>query len=169
MQALVASGAVIELAATPFAVVPSWSWVDVSAVSPAPQVGWSAAETGGAWRFTPPTAPPPPTLAQQAQAALYAGVAITSTGTPTLNGTYGCDPGAQANLNAIQTYINTNDKFPGSAGTYSYVDMNDAPHTFPTTAAFTAFATAIADYVSDLLHVELGVLGALPANAKTIP
>ena len=43
---------------------------DVSAVTPAPQVGWTAAQSGGAWTFTAPAAPPGPTLAQQAMVAL---------------------------------------------------------------------------------------------------
>ena len=144
-------------------------WVDVTNVSPAPAAGWSAVETGGSWTFSPPAAPSPPTLQQQATAALGAGVTITSTSTPSLNGNYACDDDAQTFIASIQIYINTNQKFPGSAGTYAYIDMEGQPHTFPDTAAFQVFATAIADYVSDLVHVQLGILSQLPSNAVTIP
>lgn len=36
---------------------PSLVWVDVSGISPQPQVGWSAIQSSGAWSFGPPAGP----------------------------------------------------------------------------------------------------------------
>jgi hypothetical protein len=63
-------GKVHDVQPTSSPIVSPWVWVDVSAVTPAPQVGWSAVETGGVWAFTPPAAPAGPTIEVQAQAAL---------------------------------------------------------------------------------------------------
>lgn len=69
--ALVYSGKIIQVDAATFAVNSALVWTpDISAVTPAPQVGWGASETLGVWAFTAPAAPSGPTLAQQAQAAL---------------------------------------------------------------------------------------------------
>jgi hypothetical protein len=119
--------------------------------------------------LTPPTTPLPPTPAQQAAAALAAGITITSTGTPALNGTYTCDATAQARITSVQAYIQANGKFPGSTSTMVWVLMNGSVVTFPTTAEFTAFATAVANYVWDLDEIILTNAGTLPAAQATIP
>ncbi|MDE1906632.1 MAG: hypothetical protein KGH75_09310, partial [Rhodospirillales bacterium] len=123
--------------------------------------------------LTPGTAPyippPTPTLAQQAAAMIAAGLGITSTGTPALNGTYSVDATAQHNIQAVQIYIQANGKFPGSSGTYAWLDKAGAPHAFPTVAEFTAFATAVADFVADLQMIIYTGTGTLPADTATIP
>lgn len=69
--ALVVAGKIADIKPATFEVVPAWVWtVDISAVTPAPQVGWSAVETSGVWAFTAPPALPGPTIQAQAQAAL---------------------------------------------------------------------------------------------------
>lgn len=144
---------------------PSLTWVDVTNVSPAPQAGWSY--SGGS--FAPPPAPPAPTLAEQAAAMLAVGCTISSTGTPTLNGTYACTPDGQNKISATALYCQINGKFPGGKTTMVWADAAGAPHTFPTTASFLAFATAIGDFVAALDEVMLGQATALPAQPATIP
>jgi hypothetical protein len=129
--------------------------------------GQWAVSNGALVPYTPPA--PVLTLAQQAAAALYAGITITSTGTPALNGVYSCDKQAQSNIQAVQIYIQANGKFPGSSGTYPWLDKSGAPHVFPSVAEFTAFATAIADYVADCQMIVYTGAGTLPAPTATIP
>jgi hypothetical protein len=127
--------------------------------------GW-AVSNGALVAFTPPA--PVLTLAQQATLALAAGITITSTGTPSLNGTYTCDATAQARITSVQAYIQANGKFPGSTTTMTWVLMNGSVITFPTTSEFTAFATAVANYVWDLDEIILTNAGTLPVAADTI-
>ncbi len=54
MKALIFDGKVVQIGAAEFPVAPALQWIDISGVSPAPDVGWSY---DGA-TFTPP--PPPP-------------------------------------------------------------------------------------------------------------
>lgn len=165
MWALIIDGAVFELTsvnpAGRFAADMQWIAVP-SGVNVA--VGWAYA--GGT--FTAPPAPPAPTLAQQAAAAINAGLTITSTGTPALNGTYACDDAHQARINRVQGFIEANGKFPNGLTELPWPDMSGAIHLFPTTAEFTAFASAIADYVMALDAVIMGVSTALPAISVKI-
>src|SRR6185437_1503276 len=84
-------------------------------------------------------------LANQATGLLAAGLSVTSTGTSSLNGVYGCDPQSQHNIMAVSIYILVNNKFPGDASTYTWLDLTGTPHTFPATTSFQNVATAIAD------------------------
>jgi hypothetical protein len=127
--------------------------------------GW-AVQGGALVAYTPPVAAPTP--AQLANTALGAGLAITSTSTPALNGTYAIDNASQGKIAAISVYILTNAKFPGGVASYPLVDMSGTPHTFPTTASFQAFATAVADYVAALDAIIATNSGTLPTAAKTI-
>jgi hypothetical protein len=166
--ALVAGEQVAELAPEEFPIHPALVWVDVSSVSPPPNVGWTATETAGVWTFTAPAGPAPPTLAEQAVAAIDAGLAVTSTSTPALNGTYGVDPTAQGRIASVSTYILVNGRFPGGVTAYPWLDVTGAAHVFPTTAAFQAFATALADYVAALDMIAATGSGSLPVAAVTI-
>jgi hypothetical protein len=135
--------------------------VDVTAVSPAPQPGWAATETAGVWTFAAPIMPVL-TPSQLAAAAVSAGVAITSTSTPALNATYAVDPLSQGRIASISTYILVNGNFPGASASYPWLDMSGAPHVFPSTAAFQAFATSVANYIALLDFI-------LATNAGTLP
>lgn len=115
-----------------------------------------------------PASNAPPTLAQQALAALAAGVQITSTSTPALDGTYAISSSAQAKIQAVSLFIVVNGKFPGGQSTMAWADAAGAAHTFPNTAAFQAFATAVADYVAALDAVLLGISLELPAQPLVI-
>ena len=61
--------------------------------------------------LTPPTSPASPPLAQQAAAALAAGITIASASTPALNGTYAIDPASQMKIMATSQYISVNGNF----------------------------------------------------------
>jgi len=114
-----------------------------------------------------PPAPPAPTPADLARTALASGLAITSTGTPALDGVYACDPEAQAKLMATDLYITKRGTFYGGVSTYPWVDMEGNPHIF-TMAEFDNLATAIANYVAALDLVIAGQSETLPAATATI-
>ena len=128
--------------------------------------GW-AVESGALVSYTTPT--PVPTLAQQAAALIAGGIAITSTGTPALNGTYATNAAAQANMLGVVSYINANGKFPGSSGTVTWYDMAGQPHVFSTVAEFMALYTAGLDFVMDCQLVADAGTGTLPVASATIP
>lgn len=156
---------VAQIADSEFPVAPPLVWIDISSASPAPAPGWSY--SGGT--FTAPAASPAPTLVQQAQAALFAGVAITSTGTPALNGTYAVDSITQHKIAAVSVYILVNSKFPGGASSYAWPDVSGALHNFPSTAEWQSFATAVADYVAELDLIIVTGTGSLPAAPPPLP
>lgn len=168
--ALVAPGGeIIQIEAETFPVAPPIVWTaDLSAVTPAPQIGWTATEAAGDWNYEAPPSPPSPTLAQQAQAALSTGLAITSTGTPALNGVYAVDATTQARITSTMLYVQVNSAFPGPASTMAWPLMNGSTVTFPSTAAFQAFASAVANYVAALDEIARANTGALPVATATI-
>jgi len=87
---------------------------------------------------------------QSYAAALAAGCQIVSTSTPALNGTYALDPQPLSNVTSEQVYIATTGKFTNGQTTRAWADAGGAFHVFPSTAVFTAFAEAIAQYVDSL-------------------
>jgi hypothetical protein len=143
-------------------------FTDVTNVSPQPQVGWTATKSGSSYTFSAPPPAPAPTLAQQAAAALAKGLAITSRGDPKLNGVYDISAASQQKINATALYIAVNQKFPGGQTTYPWLDKAGSVHTFPSTAEFFAFATAVADYVAQLDMIIATGAGTLPASTATI-
>jgi hypothetical protein len=168
--ALVFNGAIVQIDPATFPVNPALSWTgDISAVTPAPQVGWAATETGGVWTFTAPPAPPAPTLAQQAAAAMSAGLAITSTSTPALNATYDVGTSAQNHMQAemISLLASGGALFADGTATVAWPDMMGAIHTF-TAAEAKAFFLAAGAYVAALFKVQNGTLTTLPAATATI-
>lgn len=119
----------------------------------------------------PPVLPPAPTPQSQAAAALAAGVALTSTGTPGLNGTYSCTAQSVSNVANVTTYILRNNKFPGGVSQMPWMDVNSVPHVFPDVATFDNFATKFADFVAacQIYSDSNGQIGSIPSNAITIP
>lgn len=162
--ALIINGVVFETTTTnPVGIFPpDMDWVPCPA-------GTVQGDTYNDTTFAAPAAPPAPTLARQAEALIGGGITITSTGTPSLNGVYAANPAAQGNLLAVQTYILTNAKFPGSSGTYPWLDASGAAHIFPSVAEFEAFATAVANFVADCTMIILTGTGTLPVATATIP
>lgn len=106
-----------------------------------------------------------------AASAIAAGIAITSTATPSLNGTYDLDQTSQNQVSATTTYILLNGTFPGGGTTMPWVDQNGSAHVWPNVAEFKAFATVYANYVAavSLYAASNGASGALPSNSVTIP
>lgn len=128
-----------------------------------PQVGATYGEwTLNDWRMDPPTLTP----AEIAAAAIAAGVAIVSTSTPALNGTYAVDDASRANTVAIMTGVAAGLGLPGSGATFTYFDMSNAAHTF-TAQQFGALAAALRDYVYALDLYAAGA-GSLPTSPVTI-
>lgn len=113
---------------------------------------------------------PASTAAGKAAAAMAAGLTITCTSTPALDGVYAVDQAAQARINAIETAILKNGAFPGSNGSQiAYPKIDGTLVVFPSTALFSEFATAVANFVADLDLYAAGATGAsLPAAALTI-
>ncbi len=108
--------------------------------------------------------------AQQAAVAMAAGIILTSTGTPALDGQYSLSATAQSNVNATVTYILLNGTFPGGGDTMPWVDQTGSAHLWPSVDVFKLFATVFADYVAavSLYALSNGQDGSLPSNAITI-
>ena len=140
-------------------------WVDVTSVSPAPQPGWTY--VGGA--FAAPSAPPAPTLAQQASALQAAGLAINSTSAPVLNGTYDCGAETQSHIQAEVLAILVNNTFADGTTTLAWPDKSGTTHEFPSVVAFKTFALAIAGFVAGCAKVINGTSTELPAVTATLP
>jgi len=131
--------------------------------------GWSATQSNGAWTFSPPPAPPPLPLPFQAAALLARGLTISSTNTPSLNGTYACDDLSRADIVSLETSLNAGRGFPPyGAETLDYPDIAGTRHTFNATD-FTNLAAAMRDFVYACKAVAGGLAGALPPDTATIP
>jgi hypothetical protein len=78
------------------------------------------------------------------------GVAITSSGTPALDGTYGCDPKSQANLTTLLAGYAVRGAFPGGGTTFAYPDIAGAAHAM-TQPQMAAIAWALEDYRAALI------------------
>ena len=86
-------------------------------------------------------------------------VQVNSTSTPALDGAYSFDSTAQAKLMAVSLYVQVNGKFPANQTRFPWYDATGTPHLFTTTTQFQAFASAIADYDTNL---SLGLATAAP-------
>lgn len=150
-----------------FAAAVAAQFVDVTAVSPSPEPGWTATETLGVWSFAAPVTPTL-TSAQNAAAAVEAGLTISSTGTPAIDGTFAIDPAMQGKIAAVEVYILKNSTFPGAASTYPWPTIAGAFVTFPSTTVFQNWATEIANYVSALDIIIASDSGSLPSASVMI-
>jgi hypothetical protein len=172
-SALIASGLIVQVNPSQFPVPVSLVWVDISTITPAPQVGWSAVETSGAWAFTAPSPPPAPTPAQLAAAAystfIGGGLTVTSTATPGLNGVYPIDADSQVTISTEAQFVSTFAEFTNQQTTnLEWQTQNGAMATFPTTQAFMAFAKAAAQAVA-AAKLAAATGAAMPSGAVTIP
>lgn len=84
-------------------------------------------------------------------ALMGAGVAVRSTSTPALNGTYSLDPSSQANISGVAVGIASRNRLPGGGSTFNYGDAIGTNHSF-TAEQFLNFATAVEDYVYAVLN-----------------
>jgi hypothetical protein len=121
--------------------------------------------------YVVPTPEPVPGAAAAAAAgvAFAAGLAVTSTATPALNGTYPIDPATQAHMQAEVIAILLNGTFADGTGTVVWADTGGEPHTFGSVGEFKVFASTIAAYVAALYKYASGILTTLPTATATIP
>ena len=145
--------------------------VGIDGITPAPAQNWTAAETDGVWSFAAPIAPTP-TLAQAAAALVAAGLTVTSTSTPALNGVYNVQSGVSFGQQDIATeaqFISTFSEFSnGTTTALVWPLLSGTSVTFTSTAAFLAFAKAVAQFIA-AAKLAVATSASLPAAAATIP
>jgi hypothetical protein len=114
---------------------------------------------------------PAPTLAEDAMAAIGAGLMIALSGSVTLSATiFPTDPVTQAKLAAVVTTLTATGEFPGGAATYPLKSASGEWYTF-TVNQYKAVAGAIASYVAALdLIIDGNPLSAtaLPASSVSL-
>ena len=107
-----------------------------------------------------------------ASTLLAGGLAVTSTGTPSLNATYPCDPVSQQLVTSDQVYIATTGKFTNGGTTRGWKDITGTLHTFASPADFTTFAEAVAQFVDAVAAaLDIALAGGswvAPSNNATI-
>lgn len=108
----------------------------------------------------------PPTLADQANAMLAAGIQVVSTGTPALSGTYACDSVTLSRAGNLLAAIAAGLAIPG--GVIPWADINGAPHVF-TPDQFKNFSAALLAFEMQLAPLSAGAPGTLPTLPVTIP
>ena len=115
-------------------------------------------------------APPTPTLAQQAAALLAGGLTVTSTGTPAINGTYGCADADQARFNRMFSAIQKagGNAWPAGIASLVWPLKGAAPVTFTSVATFLEVALAVEAFVIACDQIMVTDTGTLPASAVTI-
>jgi hypothetical protein len=128
--------------------------------------GLWAVSSGVLVAYTPPA--PVLTIPQQAMALQAAGLAVTSTGAPSLNATYPCDAVTGQQVNAEVTSLLLNDAFTDGNTTIPWLDMNSTAHTF-SIAQYKSLATAIAAFVTGCIRCINEQSTTLPSNTATIP
>ncbi|SKC78226.1 hypothetical protein SAMN05445504_2360 [Burkholderia sp. CF099] len=107
-------------------------------------------------------------LVAQASSAFAAGIRLSSTGTPELDGIYSCDAVSQADIVAIEASLITGKVFPSGATTLDYPDASGKPHSF-SPSTFLDFASAVRTYVYALKALLGGASDTLPNPEVTIP
>ncbi len=111
--------------------------------------------------------PPVPSLSQQAAALLAGTVAISSTSTPMLDGSYTVTPDDQAHISVEVQSLMLNGTFADGASTVAWPDASGTLHSF-SVAEFKAFATAVGGFVAACLKCQNGASTTLPSAALTI-
>ena len=121
--------------------------------------GLQAAGTAPAVTLTP---------AQQAQAALAAGVTVTSTGTPALDGTYPTSGPIWSDLKDEALFIASFGEFSSGAATISFALSPSSVVTFTAPAQLQAVVKAIGQYQTTLKTIIATGAGTLPSAGLTI-
>ena len=110
---------------------------------------------------------PAPTPEQQYAAAIAAGCAIVSTGTPALDGTYALDAGSISDIQSEQAFIAAYTEFSTATPTMAWPVVGGAV-TFPTTTAALAVFKALAQYVTGWKQFAASISTAAPSQPVTI-
>jgi hypothetical protein len=97
---------------------------------------------------------------------LSAGLAITSTATPSLNGTYAINPEWQGRIEAISDGLANGKGLPHNAATIAWKDINGGVHNF-SPKDFLNFSVVVRDYVFDMLGTESALAQGLTATWPT--
>lgn len=140
--------------------------VDVTGVTPRPDEGWIATQTGGTWSFTPPP-PVVVSVVDQAKALLMGGVTLASTGTPALDGVYRIGAEDRADITAEMLSLMVAGTFTNGGTVLAVGDAAGGVHEF-TAAAYREFATGVGGYVGALKQVVLTGEGPLPSGTLAI-
>jgi hypothetical protein len=117
--------------------------------------------------LTPPTTPLGPTLAQQANKQLAAGVAVTFFTSTALNATYATSVKAQVKIMAEASWLLKNSAFINGTTTLVLVDVTGTQRQFNATQ-FEAFQAAYAPYISAVDLVADSNQGTLPAATLAV-
>ena len=108
-------------------------------------------------------------LAQQAAALIAGGLAVTSTATAALNGTYAADTTTISYVNSELNSILLNGSFADGTATVEWPDGSGTLHAFDV-AQFKTLAAALGAFVAGIRKCAIGVSGAtLPPATVTIP
>lgn len=119
-----------------------------------------------------PDPAPGPSPTDMLNAKIAAGIQITSTGAPALNGTYPIDQGTLNNLGNLLAAIGAGVGLPGGGTTVPLADVTGTPHTF-TAAQVESLDGAISTYIYNL-RITWNLLNAQqqaswPSQPVTIP
>jgi hypothetical protein len=121
---------------------------------------------------TAPVVAPVLTLAQQAANLIAAGLTITSTSTPALNGVYNVQPGVpfgQEQIAQEAQFITTFSKFTNDTTTaLAWPLLNGTEVTFTATQQFLNFSERAAEFIA-AVEVAVEANSALPEASATIP
>ena len=109
-----------------------------------------------------------PSIEQLAQSAINQGIQISCTSNPALNAIYGCDPTSVSYIMAEMIAILTFQTFTNGSTELTYADLSGTSHTFPTTATFQAFGSAVGKYLGAVTAFANGQTTSLPSNQVTI-
>lgn len=115
-----------------------------------------------------PQAATPASVAEQLADRTAAGLTVTFTSAPALNGAYSIGAVSKQNLSAIYAGIRGGDGLPGGGSTFYYRDAAGAPHAF-TADQFAALAKAVRDYLYQLDLASASPDPSWPASSVTIP
>ena len=136
---------------------------------------WAARLMTGQWAVSAgtlvPYTPPAPvlTVAQQAQAALSAGLTVTSASLGLAAVAFAVDDNAQNRLARMQSLIQAaGGVFPAGVSSLLWVDKAGATHALMTVAQFNALGGALGSYALALEEIIATGAGALPASTITI-
>lgn len=135
----------------------SWSDLYGVLVQQAPEI---AAEVAASWVGAGHL-----TQSQELDALEAAGLAITSTGTSSLNGTYSVGPAAQSNLMGLLLGFSLRGVFPGGGSSFAYQDAAGTPHTM-TQPEMQAVGAAVEDFVAEIAAARATIAA---GGSPTIP
>lgn len=135
-------------------------------VPPGTIVGIGCSYSNGVFSAPASSTPPAPTLAQQAAAAAVSTVALTSTSTSALDGTYSIDNESRLDMQSEVLAFETNGQFLGGQTTIQWPQTDGTIATF-TATQFKAFVTKVGAYVGTLKSIRR--TGKLPSGTSSFP